>query len=79
MSIVPAVAGLTKPLSSDVEAQTPTQFMPLKLHMGDASLNRALYQIRAARSRNAFSTTEIDEALIAKAAKIGLMRMPVKG
>ena len=39
----------------------------------------ARFQMRAARSRKAFSTTEIDEALMAKAANIGLISMPVKG
>ena len=35
--------------------------------------------IFAPRSRSAFSTTDSDEALIAKAAKIGPIRMPKNG
>ncbi len=37
------------------------------------------YQILTLLSLSEFITTEIDEALIAKAANIGLMRMPRKG
>ena len=40
---------------------------------------RAVHQIFVPRSRNAFNTTEMDEALIAKAAKIGPIRMPKNG
>ena len=36
-------------------------------------------QTRRLRRRSEFKTTEIDDAVIAKAAKIGLMRMPKKG
>lgn len=35
--------------------------------------------IRACRSLSALSTTEIDDALIAKAANIGLIRIPNQG
>jgi hypothetical protein len=37
------------------------------------------HQISNLRKRSALSTTESDEALMAKAAKIGLIRMPKKG
>lgn len=40
---------------------------------------RAVHQIFVPRRRSAFNTTEMDEALIAKAANIGLIRMPRKG
>jgi hypothetical protein len=36
-------------------------------------------QTRAERSLSAFSTTDSDEALMAKAAKIGPMSRPMKG
>ncbi len=37
------------------------------------------FQILAPRSRSELSTTEIDEALIAKAANIGLIKIPKNG
>ena len=36
-------------------------------------------QTRRLRRRSEFKTTEIDDAVIAKAANMGLMRMPRKG
>lgn len=41
--------------------------------------SRIYAQIFTLRSRNEFNTIEIDEALIAKAANIGLIRIPKNG
>ena len=53
--------------------------IPFVISFRHVTLLTGLRHTFAVRSRSEFSTTEIDEALIAKAANIGLIRMPKKG
>ena len=50
-----------------------------KYERSEPDRNSRRPHIRALRNLSEFSTTEIDDALIAKAANIGLIRMPKKG
>ena len=77
----------TRTTSTSIQSQPKPMPNPVIIRFSPSSWPRfgavtdraARFQMRAARSRSAFSTTEIDEALMAKAANIGLMSMPVNG
>ena len=49
------------------------------IHGPHSSLVWGRNQTRRLRRRREFNTTEIEDAVIAKAANMGLMRMPKKG
>lgn len=69
---IPVATGFRYP----VIIRLPLSFWPPSRAIADLA---ARCQMCAARNRKAFNTTEIDEALMAKAANIGLISIPVKG
>lgn len=77
----PDLLGPEKIQTCQLHLATVRKLSPSTIAVAELRFRRACgrSQSRRLRRRREFRTTEIDDAVIAKAANIGLMRMPEKG